>query len=141
MSKIYPDFKIHFEILNETIYDPEFEIPGDESLLKIAFDNLLKNAYSYSDNKEVNISILQQENKIKVVLVNSGPVPENIDPKFLFNAFTRGSNAKQSKGYGLGLRIVLRIMQFHQAEILYLIPDNNTNKIEVFFEYKHSRKI
>jgi two-component system sensor histidine kinase ArlS len=134
LRKIYPDFKIFFEIINESIRETNLEIEGDESLLKIAFNNLLKNAYMYSDNKEVRIKLRQRESDVEVILTNSGPVPEINETSELFNAFFRGANAVHSKGYGLGLSIVQRIMQYHQAEVRYLIPGKDINQLITSFK-------
>jgi signal transduction histidine kinase len=134
LRKIYPEFKIFFEITNESISETNVEIEGDESLLKIAFNNLLRNAYSYSDNKQVNIHLKQKEDEVEVIMTNSGIAPEINDTLELFNPFIRGTNAVQHKGHGLGLSIVQRIMQYHHSEVKYLIPDKNSNKIIVSFK-------
>lgn len=134
LRKYYSDFKIHFEIINETGYEDKLEIKGDESLLRIAMSNLLKNAYLYSDNKEVDIKIIQQKDDIKLFITNVGDVPEDKDTEKLFTSFVRGSNAIPNKGFGLGLSIVKRIMQYHQAEIRYLIPSPRSNQMELTFK-------
>jgi two-component system sensor histidine kinase ArlS len=134
LRKYYSDFKIHFEIINETGSEDKLEIKGDESLLKIAISNLLKNAYLYSDTKEVDIKIIQQRDHIKLFITNIGDVPEDKDTDKLFTSFVRGSNAIPNRGFGLGLSIVKRIMQYHQAEIRYLIPAPRCNQMELTFK-------
>lgn len=134
LRKYYSDFKIHFEIINETGYEDKLEIKGDEALLKIAISNLLKNAYLYSDNKEVDIKIIQEKERIKLYITNMGDVPEGNDTEKLFASFIRGSNAIPNRGFGLGLSIVKRIMQYHQAEIKYLIPGPRCNQMELIFK-------
>lgn len=133
LRKIYPDFKIYFEIQNESLRELDVEVRGDESLLKIAFNNLLKNAFTYSDNSQAKILVRQYDEGVDVIITNSGPVPDTGDTSELFNVFTRGSNAQQSKGLGLGLGIAQRIMQYHNAVIRYLIPDKNTNQVIASF--------
>ena len=134
LRKYYSDFKIHFEIINETGYDDRLEIQGDEALLKIAIGNLLKNAYLYSDNKEVDIKIIQERDDIKLFITNIGEVPEDKDTDKLFTSFVRGSNAIPNAGFGLGLSIVRRIMQYHKAEIRYLLPGPRCNQMELTFK-------
>ena len=133
LKKFYPDLKIHFEIINQTNGEDKLEVKGDESLLKIAINNLLKNAYLYSDNKEVYIKIIQEENRINLFFENTGRTPDTKDTYELFDPFVRGSNAIQSKGFGLGLSIVKRIIQYNEAEILYNINIPNFNQIKVTF--------
>ena len=134
LKKFYPDLKIHFEIINETKGEDKLEIKGDESLLKIAINNLLKNAYLYSDTKEVFIKIIQEQNRINLYFENTGKTPDIKDTYELFDPFVRGSNAIQSKGFGLGLSIVKRIIQYNEAEILYNINSPNFNQIKVTFK-------
>jgi two-component system sensor histidine kinase ArlS len=134
LRKYYSDFKIHFEITNETGSDDKLEIKGDESLLKIAISNLLKNAYLYSDNKEVDIKIIQGKDDLKLLITNLGDVPEDKDTDKLFTSFVRGSNAIPNRGFGLGLSIVKRIMQYHKAEIHYVIPGPRCNRMELTFK-------
>jgi signal transduction histidine kinase len=134
LKKYYPDFKVHFEIVNKTADDIRLEIKGDESLLKIAISNLLKNAYIYSDNKAADIKIIQEQDHIKLYITNTGITPDAADTDNLFASFVRGSNAIPNKGYGLGLSIVKRIIQYHQAEIKYTVSGNSTNSMELIFK-------
>jgi two-component system sensor histidine kinase ArlS len=134
LKKFYPDLKIHFEIINETGEEDKLEVRGDESLLKIAINNLLKNAYLYSDTKEVFIKIIQENKRINLFIENTGSTPDTKNTYELFDPFVRGSNAKQSKGFGLGLSIVKRILQYNEAEVLYNINTPNLNQIKVTFK-------
>lgn len=128
-----PDFKLQFEIENTTSKDASLEIKGDETLLKIAVNNLFKNAYAYSDDKVVQCTVRQQEDTIQLLITNKGKAPEVSDPSTLFNTFTRGSNTANKPGSGVGLSIVYRILQYHNATVVYSIPDPYTNVITVTF--------
>ncbi|MNT69387.1 Osmolarity sensor protein EnvZ [compost metagenome] len=63
--------------------------------------------------------ILESTFELKVLVSNTGPALSTIDQKRIFDAFSRGENASETTGSGLGLRIVQRIMQSHQATIAY----------------------
>jgi signal transduction histidine kinase len=132
--KLHPDFKFHFTIESKAGQEVTMEITGDESLLKIAFQNLLKNAYHYSDNQTVYCIVQQEEQALELLLVNTGDVPKVSNTKTLFNTFTRGSNVNNKPGSGIGLSIVKRILTYHHASITYKIPDARTNKIVVSFK-------
>jgi signal transduction histidine kinase len=133
ISKMHPDFKLHFEIENQTSNDLTMEVDGDEMLLEIAVLNLLNNAYAYSDNQTVRCVLKQQKDTLVLTMVNNGAVPDKRDTTALFNTFSRGNNIKNKPGSGIGLSIVQRILHHHQAAIAYDIPDSNTNKIIVSF--------
>lgn len=132
IRKLYPDFKIQFDFA-ENIEEPDLYVPGDETLLGIAFNNLLQNAYRYSDNKTVNIFVARGENRLLISLTNTGTTPDAAEMAALFQAFKRGANAQQATGSGLGLSIVQRILSYHGASIEYEVPAPNTNRLVVGF--------
>lgn len=134
ISRIFSDVKVQFEVLNQTNDEVNLELLGDETLLKIAFTNLVKNAYSYSDNKQVKIKIIQDLNFVLIQIENTGKVPEFPSNAAMFQAFSRGSNSQNKPGSGLGLRIVQRIINYHNAEVFYLSPIENLNQMNLKFK-------
>lgn len=133
LSKVYPDFKLKFEIENNSGSDTNLEIMGDETLLKIVFINLLKNAFVYSNNNFLECVIKQKQHDIELHITNTGPVPEVEDTNTLFTTFFRGSNIKHVAGSGIGLSMVKRVLQYHGAAVTYHILDKNTNLVIVKF--------
>jgi signal transduction histidine kinase len=133
LSRIHPDFKLNFEIESSTANNLTLEVKGDETLLRIALLNLMKNAYFYSDNQLVRCYIGQDEGSLKLTITNSGDVPNVTDTTQLFQAFTRGSNSSRSQGSGIGLSIVRRILHHHNASIVYNLPNARTNQLIVTF--------
>jgi signal transduction histidine kinase len=55
------------------------------------------------------------------------------DQKRLFEPFMRGQNALGTAGFGLGLRIVERILAIHHAKITYSIVDDSINQFKLTF--------
>jgi K+-sensing histidine kinase KdpD len=109
-------------------------IKGIQSLLVIVFINLFKNAAVYSDNSEVNVLITETNDNLSVeVLSHGNTIPEDEQTK-LFEAFTRGNNAQNIAGSGLGLRIVKRILEYHDADIIYSSPQEYINKFTLIFK-------
>jgi len=133
ISAIDSNFKLKFEIENNSSNETDIEIKADEVLLKIALLNLLKNALLYSDNKLVECCIKQKDHSIEIAVTNTGPVPQVKDTDVLFSTFYRGSNTKNKSGSGIGLSIVKRILDYHQASVAYNIIDSNTNQVIVTF--------
>lgn len=133
VSKVYPDFKLKFDIENISQKETDLEIQGDETLLKIALLNLFKNAYNYSDNHLLECVIRQNDQCIVLLLINTGETPEVEDPATLFTTFYRGSNAGNIPGSGIGLGIVKRIVDYHNALLKYTIVDKNTNQVCMTF--------
>lgn len=133
VSAAYPDVRTLFNIENRSDKEIDIEIKGDANLLKIVFINLFKNAYLYSSEKLINVTLIQEENGLKVKVVNDGEVIIPADRQNLFQAFARGRNSKNIQGTGLGLRITERILNYHHATIQYEASDQNINCFTVSF--------
>jgi len=134
LANLYPDFKLKFEIENNTASETDLEITGDETLLKIVFLNLFKNAYMYSDNRQPECLISQDEGRVTLYVTNTGQPPDVTDTASLFTAFYRGNNSINIDGSGIGLSIVKRIVDYHKARINFQIIDNRTNQVSVVFK-------
>ncbi|MFB9108333.1 sensor histidine kinase [Flavobacterium gyeonganense] len=133
LNKTFPDFVILFEIEESDNLDTALEINGNKSLLEIAVSNVLKNACVYSDNKQAKVKISTQENHLVISVLNTGKTLSENEQKNLFQPFMRGENSKGTSGFGLGLRIVNRILILHNAKIRYNVPVEKTNLFELIF--------
>ena len=136
IKTIYPDCKIFFDLVIENEADEIHEILGNKTLLEIVFVNLFKNAYIYSDDKSIDIQILQKKNQVECLVTNSGKTIPLSEQSSLFKPFMRGKNTEGIPGFGLGLRIVDRILHLHNASIIYETPNNTTNVFKVIIPLK-----
>ena len=135
LNKSYPEFLILFEIEESDNIDTALEVKGNKNLLEIAISNVLKNACVYSDNKQAKVVISTQDDNLIISISNTGNTLNENEQKILFQPFMRGENSKGTSGFGLGLRIVQRILTLHKATITYSIPDINTNLFQLFFHF------
>jgi two-component system sensor histidine kinase ArlS len=133
LNKSYPEFVILFEIEENDDLDTALEINGNKNLLEIAISNVLKNACVYSDNKQAKVIISTQDNNLIISISNTGDTLNENEQKLLFQPFMRGKNSKGTSGFGLGLRIVQRILTLHKATITYSVPTKNTNLFQLIF--------
>ena len=129
----FPEFKMDFQIDEESIDDSILTVKGVKSLLEITFINLFKNAALYSDNQEVDISIKETDFRITVNVFSIGSTIPIEEREKLFEAFMRGSNSQNKAGSGLGLRIVKRILEYHKADITYSSLSDSENLFTVVF--------
>lgn len=132
IKKLFPDFKINFSMTDDEQLFDKLEINGNSKLIEIAFTNLLKNAYLYSDQKLVNVAITIHNHQMVLSFTNSGKTLSDEEVKTLFQPFMRGSNAKNTNGLGLGLRIVSRILQVSGYTISYK-KETNLNTFIILF--------
>jgi len=128
----YSNFKFAFDIQNETD-NLDFEINADETLINLAFTNVLKNAYQYSNDSKVLCEMKVTEKQILLAFTNNGETPLPEDLPHLFTAFKRGANAAGTSGTGLGLSIVKRILDYHKADISFRIPAQQTSRMIIIF--------
>lgn len=106
------------KIIPSTIY-------ANETLLKIAINNLLRNAIMYSKN-DTHIDIYMDENSKEYLLKieDRGYGISEEDLPFIFERFYRADKARSRKegGTGLGLAIVKMILDIHH----YIIEVEST---------------
>ena len=133
LNKSFPDFVILFEMEETDNLDTALEIKGNKNLLEIALGNVLKNACVYSDDKQAKVKISTQENHLVISISNTGKTLSETEQKNLFQPFMRGENSKGTSGFGLGLRIVNRILTLHKGQIIYSIPEKNINLFQLIF--------
>lgn len=133
LNKSYPEFVILFEIEESDNLDTALEIRGNKNLLEIALGNVLKNACVYSDNKQAKVKISTKDDQLIISVSNTGKTLNETEQKNLFEPFMRGENSKGTTGFGLGLRIVHRILNLHNSTITYSVPDINTNLFQLIF--------
>lgn len=133
INKTYPDFKLGLDIIENDVHEDFLEIKGSKPLLLIAFSNLLKNAYLYSDNKQADVSISFSEKKLMITISNNGKLLSENEQNILFQPFMRGKNAINKSGLGLGLRIVRRILIQQNATINYQISEDHKNTFNITF--------
>lgn len=133
LNKLFPDFVILFEMEENENLDSLLEIRGNKKLLEIAISNILKNACVYSNNKQAKVVISCEGQKLIISVLNTGKTLDEKEQKNLFQPFMRGKNSNGTSGFGLGLRIVQRILTLHKAKIIYRVPHENTNLFQLVF--------
>jgi two-component system sensor histidine kinase ArlS len=133
-SESNPDVKFNFDISSTDESGGNYEINGDESLLRIAVLNIIKNAYLYSDKKEISILLKREGGDIVVECTNSGKNPIMKDLNDLFLTFSRADNSAGISGTGIGLSIVKRVMDYHKGSVTFTIPEKGLNRITLKFK-------
>jgi two-component system sensor histidine kinase TctE len=96
-------------------------IMGDEQKLYDLIHNLIENGIKYTPNLgKVNVSIKRKDNKICLIVEDTGKgIPKEDQPN-VFKRFYRGDNVTQSgedAGAGIGLAIAKEIANMHEATI------------------------
>lgn len=91
-------------------------VVGDEHYLAMLLNNLIDNALEYA-NKQVQIELIRDGKALYLKVSDDGCGIEEHQREALLKPFTRGNTPPGKKsGYGMGLAIVARIAQWHNAE-------------------------
>ena len=93
---------------------------ANETLLKIAINNIIRNAIVYSEKEsEVRISITQDQSNYILSIEDDGFGIKEKELPFIFERFYRSDKARSRKdgGTGLGLSIVKMILDLHHYDI------------------------
>ncbi len=130
-KKIFPDIAVTVFFIKNPESDQDCMVAGNDSLLKSAFGNLLKNAYTYSFDKKVGISIDIHRQDIELHFDNRGLHLLPQEAEKIMGPFFRGENATMTKGFGLGLSIVQRIVTVHHGSIGYTALYDDTNRFTI----------
>lgn len=120
VQQVNPDYKI------DIVFDPEFfrdendsqiTVNGNEYLLKVAFANLFENGCKFSKDKQSNLSIGCEKEKIQLRFSDKGIGISEDDLKNIFTPFYRGENKKLADGNGIGLSLTQKIIHLHKGSI------------------------
>ncbi|GAC1399403.1 MAG: HAMP domain-containing sensor histidine kinase [Sediminibacterium sp.] len=130
-KKMFPHLgaTIMFNKTPETVDD--CMVTGNDALLRSAFGNLIKNAYTYSFDKKVLVTIDFSRNDIQIHVDNLGIQFSAEEAEKVMEPFFRGKNAQKTKGFGLGLSIVQRIIFLHKGTICYTPLYDDMNRFTV----------
>ncbi len=93
-------------------------VPTDEKLMRNILINLLTNAIKFSPaQKEVDLDIQRQENRMVMRVSDRGIGIPPADLNSIFDPFLRGNNVNSIAGTGLGLSIVKKAVDLLDGEI------------------------
>ena len=147
-SALYTEEVSLFRVLNEVVdemrtrfadmrielqcMDQDKVISGDATLWKLVISNLIGNARKYSPPEGLIVVEMRQTNQKTLIAVKDAGngIPDN-EKKKIFEKFYRigNENTRSSKGTGLGLYIVKKIVQLYKYDISV---KNNTPKGSIF---------
>jgi len=126
-----------YKVIIDTQFMPDNEellqIKGDEKLVLTALKNLIENGCKFSTNKQAYVSLQIIEQMIEVKIKNEGKGIPEADIPYIFQPFFRAENTAASKGYGIGLSLVERIVNLHQGSISVQSEQNGWTEFTVKF--------
>lgn len=98
------------------------EIYCDKEMIRVVLQNLIENAFKYSENEDKIIVSMKEKNYfIEISVRDTGIGIKDEDKEKIFNKFYRTDNAKKKDpiGSGLGLFASKKILDYHNGEIWF----------------------
>jgi signal transduction histidine kinase len=95
-------------------------VRGDPARLRQVFENVIGNAIKYSPKEQpVDVRVTETDRTVRVAVHDRGIGIPADEMRFLFERYTRASNAKRSpiKGTGLGLYVAKTLVERHGGNI------------------------
>lgn len=108
-----------------------YNVIADKKLFRHILQNLISNAFKYSDNSDPEMNIYFESNQLILKISDDGigiPIEQQ---EFLFNTFFRAKNAKKIKGSGLGLSIVKEYVELHNGVITFSSAENKGTEFTI----------
>jgi len=131
-------FKRRFPEMDVRIIAPEdaYWLQADDMALDSILQNLMENAWKYSpDQKLIEIELSQMKNRVQMEVSDSGIGIPEADREKVFQSFFRlgDEHTRKTKGTGLGLYIVRKLVEAHQGTIQILSnePQGTTFSIQL----------
>jgi len=121
----YPSCVITTSLMND-----DFHIQGDTALWKLVVSNLVENARKYS-SAPIEVTLEKRNKKTILSVKDQGVGIPDEEKEKIFDKFYRigNENTRSSKGTGLGLFIVKKIVSLYKYDISV---KNNTPKGSIF---------
>jgi signal transduction histidine kinase len=104
--------------INGTI-DPGLTLTGDGFIMRMVANNLIENAFKYSDNQPIEVNLYMQGTKKVLEVKDIGVGIAKEDYKKIYKKFFRvqDEETRTTKGTGLGLFIVKQAVERHHGKV------------------------
>ncbi len=111
----------------------KLQLLANKTLLTIAFNNIIGNAFKFSANQPVKCQLNADENGISVAISDQGVgiMPGELDN--IFKSFYRGTNVAAYNGNGIGLYVTRKIISLFNGVIRVDSTPNLGTTVTVLF--------
>ena len=122
---------------NKIVYDgpKDIEVLCDEKYIDRVLDNLISNAIKYKTGElPVQIKLEEKKNRCIVTVSNESINLQKKDLDTIWNPFVRLDSAIGKEGHGLGLAIVVGVLENHKSRYGVYLSEGNI--VNFWFELK-----
>ncbi len=127
LSKIQTEWKaqknLDLNISYQNPIDPEPELLANATLLQIALDNIISNAFKFSNNQQVNVLIETINDQLFIHITDNGSGILPDDQTAIFKPFYTRAKQQGQHGEGMGLYMAKKIIDLLKGEITLSSPE------------------
>lgn len=124
VNKVINNQQIKGQISAEV--EPDIVVDGDDFILRMVVNNLIENAFKYSNNQPIEVSLTKDQKWKRLSIKDQGIGLKKEDYKNIFKKFYRvqDEETRVSKGTGLGLFIVKQALEKHSGKVFVSANDD-----------------
>ncbi|GAB3332303.1 HAMP domain-containing sensor histidine kinase [Larkinella ripae] len=111
------EYRIDIEYEKPPGNEEDLIVMGEESLLQMAFQNLMENGCKYSKDHHIVVTLHAGHDQILLTFTDHGYGIPPQDLPHLFEPFFRSETTSGIIGHGIGLALTHRIITIHQGQI------------------------
>lgn len=102
----------------ETDFAEDIKVYSDPELLSLVWNNLLSNAFKFTDEGgKISVTLTADEKNISVSVKDTGCGMTKTTGEHIFDKFYQGETSHSVQGNGLGLALVKRVVDIVRADI------------------------
>lgn len=117
LKQRHPDQVLQIDMPSMPEDENELSLTGNKQLLLLAFDNIIRNAFKFSNNQPVQCVLRQQGQALLISIKDHGiGISEEATSK-IFSPFFRTREAHSFEGQGIGLFIAKKIIDLYKGVI------------------------
>jgi signal transduction histidine kinase len=98
----------------------------NKNLLEIALNNIIGNAFKFSDYQDVHCTLTVSEQEIKIAIRDLGVGINQNDSEHIYEPFYTSSSNVNLKGNGMGLYMAHKIISLAKGELSFTSEDKGT---------------
>ena len=113
------------------------QVDANEDYLYRAFDNVIRNAMSYSpEGSSIQLHLRQDNKQWLIDVFDNGPGVDERQLPHIFTAFYRADSSANKQGTGLGLAIAKHVIGQHNGKIM--AENTQPNGLRIYFSLPKS---
>ena len=131
INKTHLDNKVTIDLSLLPENPEKLKVHGNEHLLHLAVYNIIINAYKYSNNQDVLVSLGISDSNVQIVVKDKGIGIPTDELKYIYDPFFRASNTGNHEGYGIGLPLTRNIIRIHKGSLKVLSENNKGTIVQI----------